>query len=179
MQTPNAVLLTEDIPQNTRAHANLPADSAYPRGAWYTLQWLLNPNVEVLDLLQNNMDAAFLKRTSKPKPSELLLNYNYGAAAVKCWGKNTSVLLNRHDIPRPKAPSGSLLSPPKKSFNQTEFQAKLDARRDGREVYGAENEIQGVNDEDETREEYSEDEGQEGDDSTMDDDDIHNAIFLG
>jgi hypothetical protein len=36
-----------------------------------------------------------------PKPADLLLHYNYGAAAVKQWGKNTSVLTNRPDIPRP------------------------------------------------------------------------------
>jgi hypothetical protein len=35
------------------------------------------------------------------KPADFLLHYNYGAAAVKQWGKNTSILTNRPDIPRP------------------------------------------------------------------------------
>jgi hypothetical protein len=39
------------------------------------------------------------------KPADLLLHYNYGAAAVKKWGKNTSVLTDHPDIPRP-APTG-------------------------------------------------------------------------
>jgi hypothetical protein len=39
-----------------------------------------------------------------PKPADLLLHYNYGAAAVKQWGKNTRVLTNRPNIPRPSVP---------------------------------------------------------------------------
>jgi len=40
-----------------------------------------------------------------PKPADILLHYNYGAAAVKQWGKNTTVLTNRPDIPRPAVTS--------------------------------------------------------------------------
>ena len=40
-----------------------------------------------------------------PKPSDLLPHCNYGAAAVKHWSKNISVLTNRPDIPRPSAPA--------------------------------------------------------------------------
>jgi hypothetical protein len=39
-----------------------------------------------------------------PKPADVLLHYNYGAAAVKKWGENTSVLTNRPDIPCPSVP---------------------------------------------------------------------------
>ncbi|KAJ7729221.1 hypothetical protein B0H14DRAFT_3518366 [Mycena olivaceomarginata] len=35
----------------------------------------------------NNKDAAFKKHSKKPKPSPLLLHYNYGVAALKWWGK--------------------------------------------------------------------------------------------
>ena len=35
-----------------------------------------------------------------PKPADLLMHYNYGAAAVKHWGKNISVLTDRPGIPR-------------------------------------------------------------------------------
>ncbi|KAI0284686.1 hypothetical protein BGY98DRAFT_1183550 [Russula aff. rugulosa BPL654] len=34
-----------------------------------------------------------------------LLHYNYGAAAVKQWGKNTSILTNRPEVPRPPVPA--------------------------------------------------------------------------
>ncbi|KAJ7867348.1 hypothetical protein B0H14DRAFT_3441796 [Mycena olivaceomarginata] len=35
----------------------------------------------------NNKDAAFKKHSKKPKPSPLLLHYNYGVAVLKWWGK--------------------------------------------------------------------------------------------
>ena len=38
-----------------------------------------------------------------PKPADLLLHYNYGAAAVKQWGVKSSVLTSHPDIPRPSA----------------------------------------------------------------------------
>jgi hypothetical protein len=46
-----------------------------------------------------------------PKPADLLLQYNYGAAAVKRWGKNTSVMTNRPDIPRPSVPIAAPMGP--------------------------------------------------------------------
>ena len=49
-------------------------------------------------------DAAFKKATRKPKPSDLLLHYNYGAAAVKCWGRGTDLLRERARPPRPLVP---------------------------------------------------------------------------
>ena len=36
-----------------------------------------------------------------PKPADFLLHYNYGAAAVKQWGKNSSVLTKSLPIPAP------------------------------------------------------------------------------
>jgi len=45
------------------------------------------------------------------KPADVLLHYNYGAAAVKKWGKNTSVLTNRPNIPRPSVPVPAAMGP--------------------------------------------------------------------
>ena len=46
-----------------------------------------------------------------PKPADLLLHYNYGAVAVKQWGKNTSVLSNGPGIPHPSVPELVPLAP--------------------------------------------------------------------
>ena len=56
-----------------------------------------------MDRFPNNNDATFMDQLL-PKSADLLLHYNYGAAAVKQWGKNTSVLTDRPDIPRPSVP---------------------------------------------------------------------------
>jgi hypothetical protein len=70
----------------------------------YTLQWIITRDDQfALDLFPNNNDATFMDQ-QLPKPADILLHYNYGAAAVKQWGKNTSVLTNRPDIPRPSVP---------------------------------------------------------------------------
>jgi hypothetical protein len=77
---------------------------SYPTDARYTFQWIVAPkNLYILNRYPNNNDAAFLNQ-ELPKPEDLLLHYNYGAAAVKQWGRNTSVLNNRPDVPRPPAP---------------------------------------------------------------------------
>jgi len=52
----------------------------------------------------NNTDAMFRKGTCKPKPSGLLLHYNYGAAAVKWWGHRSEIIQNRPNIPHPSGP---------------------------------------------------------------------------
>lgn len=76
-------------------------------GTRFTLQWI----VPVLDqqyqqslgsCTPNNVDAAFLKNTKLPKPSGVLLHYNYGAAVVKHWGRNTMLLTNQPGIPCPQ-----------------------------------------------------------------------------
>jgi hypothetical protein len=51
-------------------------------------------------MFPNNNDATFLNQRL-PKPADLLLHYNYGAAAVKQWGRNIDVLSERPDVPRP------------------------------------------------------------------------------
>ena len=65
------------------------------------LQWIVTQNdPTILTIFPNNNDATF-KDQQLPRPADLLLHYNYGAAAVKQWGKNTSVLDNCPDIPCP------------------------------------------------------------------------------
>ncbi|KAJ7023795.1 hypothetical protein C8F04DRAFT_1401491 [Mycena alexandri] len=115
LKTPNPVLATSDIPpRHTR---NCPDDVKYPDGHRYTLQWLHGDSPEQLTQLQalypNNSDATFRKRTRIPKPSPLLLHYNYGAAAVKWWGHGTSHLgiLNRPTMPRPIVPMPAAMGP--------------------------------------------------------------------
>ena len=76
----------------------------YPSQSRYTLQWLAPPSAAVTTAIQNNIDAAFKKATRKPKPSDLLLHYIYGAAAVKCWGCGTDLLRERARPPRPLVP---------------------------------------------------------------------------
>jgi hypothetical protein len=72
----------------------------FPDNDRYTLQWLVTPSEASLWVFPNNNDATFQDQTL-PKPSDLLLHYNYGAAAVKQWGKNVSVLTERPGVPRP------------------------------------------------------------------------------
>ncbi|KAM6490780.1 hypothetical protein JOM56_013743 [Amanita muscaria] len=71
---------------------------------------LVDPGEDVTFMIPNNNDAAFKKNSRKPKPSDLLLHYNYGAAALKCWGRGLEVLQNRANPPRPPvtvpAPTG-------------------------------------------------------------------------
>jgi hypothetical protein len=66
----------------------------------FTAQWLVSdPKLE--RGLVNNTDAAF-KTWSRSNlfPSELLLDYNYGAAAVKLWGRGRHTLVD-HVFQRP------------------------------------------------------------------------------
>jgi hypothetical protein len=76
---------------------------SYPTGSRYTAQWLVTPSQVILHHLPNNNDATFMNE-KLPKPADILLHYNYGAAAVKQWGKNSSVLTNRPSVPRPSVP---------------------------------------------------------------------------
>jgi len=67
----------------------------------------------LLNLYPNNTTAAFKQGTNLPKPSALLLHYNYGAAVVKLWGHRTKVLVRPNIRPRavinyqPSGPSRS------------------------------------------------------------------------
>lgn len=79
-------------------------DVSYPGNSRYTLQWIIAPNDQFTkNLFSNNNDATFLNN-QLPKPADVLLHYNYGAAVVKQWGRNANVLSERPDVPRPPPP---------------------------------------------------------------------------
>lgn len=117
LQTPNHILNPEDIPPGH--DRDVYADVSYPASGRYTLQWLEapDPSQEILTLVPNNRDATFKNNTEKPcekpKPSDLLLQYNYGAAAVKRWGHGTEVLKNHTSPPRPSMPIHPPIRPSK------------------------------------------------------------------
>jgi len=90
----------------------------------YTLQWLTATDEFVLNFLPNNSDASFVS-LHKPKPAEILLHYSYGAAAVKQWGRNYSVLNNRPGLPRPKEPEPAPMGPTKTIGDRTKTTGKL------------------------------------------------------
>ena len=74
----------------------------YPVGERFSLQVISDVERDaLLDLYPNNTAAAFKRRTNLPKPSALLLHYNYGAAVVKLWGHRTEVL-DQRNILRPR-----------------------------------------------------------------------------
>ena len=69
----------------------------YPVRDRYTLQWLKTPG----RAFANNIDAAFKANSRKAKPCNLLLHYNYGAAAVKQWGHGVKFFNKKAMHPRP------------------------------------------------------------------------------
>jgi hypothetical protein len=128
-QTPNRILKTEDIPpRHTRRQIS--EDVSFPPRSRYTLQWLVDPGDEVTFMIPNNSDAAFRKNTRKPKPSDLLLHYNYGAAAVKCWGRGLEVLQNCANPPRPPVPVPAPTGPSRTIHDRETVIHKLREARD-------------------------------------------------
>ena len=116
-QTPNHILDPNDIPPR-RGRTFMPNNAIYPTGSRYTLQWLVIPDKPIESVVPNNGDAAFKKCTKKPKPSELLLHYNYGAAAVKCWGRGIDILQNHAKPPRPPIPVPAPVGPSKTTHDR-------------------------------------------------------------
>ena len=89
-QTPNRILDVGDIPPHP--NRQLADDIAYPVNGRYTVQWLTPPSAMMQQLLPDNADATFGRRIRSNRPSDLLLHYNYGAAAVKLWGRNADMI---------------------------------------------------------------------------------------
>ena len=127
-QTPNRILKTQDIPP--RIPRQIPNDIRFPTGSRYTLQWLADQVEAVAPMVPNNSDAAFKKGTKRPKPSDLLLHYNYGAAAIKCWGHGVEVLQNRANPPRPSMPVPAPTGPSRTTHDRETVIRKLDKARD-------------------------------------------------
>lgn len=110
----------DDVPDQHFRH--LPRGSSYPSQSRYTLQWLMRNNDEfLLAAYPNNSDAAFISQ-ERPKPSELLLHYNYGAAAVKYWGRNQAILDSRPGLPCP--PKAMVMDPTTNIGNCTKIVAQ-------------------------------------------------------
>jgi hypothetical protein len=149
------MLSTDDIPE--RHARNIEDEVAYPRSVRYTLQHLCKLNESTAKTVgENNSDATFRKRGKRPKPSALLLHYNYGAAALKLWGKGTKKITERPNIPRPAIPSTSKLGPDQTRFDHGAFRRKLAGQEDDNENNGN-NEPQGGQDGQEEVEELDED----------------------
>ncbi|KAI0278646.1 hypothetical protein BGY98DRAFT_916858 [Russula aff. rugulosa BPL654] len=103
LKTPNPILETTDVPERCQRRIDVEMNVSYPTGSRYTLQWIVTPRETILYHFPNNNDATFMNQ-ELPKPADVLLHYNYGAAVVKQWGKNASVLTNRPDVPRLPVP---------------------------------------------------------------------------
>jgi hypothetical protein len=108
----------------------LPQDVKYPPHERYTLQWLQTPedledSEVILPLFPNNNDATFKKFNRKPKPSDLILHYNYGAAAVKWWGHGVELLKKLAIPPRPSVPVPTPSGPSKVTHNREAVIKKL------------------------------------------------------
>lgn len=135
-QTPNHVLTPTDIPP--RSQRTLPEGVGYPANKRYTLQWLEPPTPSILDhVSKNNNDAAFRISSRKPKPSDLLLHYNYGAAAVKQWGHGTKIFQHLAKPPCPSAPVPAKGGPSKTVHDRRLTIQKLNANAGAKTSAGA------------------------------------------
>ncbi|KAJ7816651.1 hypothetical protein B0H13DRAFT_2380288 [Mycena leptocephala] len=120
MKTPNCILTCNDIPHVVITPSSMKTSNT--RQIHYTLQWLMATEHHKRDV-PNNKDAAFKKHSKKPKPSPLLLHYNYGVAALKWWGKGPEYLLSARTRPAPliAAPLGPSRSTHDRSLTTTKL----------------------------------------------------------
>jgi hypothetical protein len=77
-----------------------------------------------LRFIPDNSDASFVS-PRKPKPAEVLLHYNYGAAAVKTWEKNNAILSNRLGLQRPQEPRAEPMGPTRSVGDRSKAVYKL------------------------------------------------------
>ncbi|KAI0248995.1 hypothetical protein BJV78DRAFT_1130395 [Lactifluus subvellereus] len=104
LKTPNHVLSIEDMP--VRHERNLVDEVDYPASARFTLHLLEDGPRRAhkeSNFPWNGRDAVFKTGTNLPKPSDLLLHYSYGAAAVKRWGQPRRFLSDCKNVPCPQA----------------------------------------------------------------------------
>jgi hypothetical protein len=80
------VLQTTDIPPCGNPNVKLFGHVCYSENPRYSLQWLKCTEQELAHV-PNNLDAAFKIDSEIPKSSGVLLDYNYGVAVLKWWGK--------------------------------------------------------------------------------------------
>ena len=96
------MLQPEDVKPRSALYQLNPG-TEYSDGSRYTLQWIVpSPSPADNMFAPNNADARFVTGTSIPKPSDLLLHYNFGAAVVKYWCCNQDILVERPNILRPR-----------------------------------------------------------------------------
>jgi len=111
LQTPNHVLATDDVPVN--GDRIFMSGTQCPLDVRYTLQ-LIDYGISgqtrtaLETMCKLGGDAAFKIETNLPKPSGLLLHYNYGAAAIKHWGQHQDLLRSGNGPPGPPAPPPGL-----------------------------------------------------------------------
>src|SRR5882762_5542433 len=77
----------------------------------------------------HNSDAAFRKHTHVSKPSGLLLHYNYGATAIKMWGRGIEVLRKHAKHPRPPPPKPVEMGPSRTTHDRKNAIRKRDTAR--------------------------------------------------
>lgn len=106
----------------------MPEDVSYPAQKRYTLQWLETPDEFISHIIPNNIDAAF-KKCTQARPSELLLHYNYGAAAVKQWGRGTELLHKLASPPRPSVPAPAQMGPSRTEHDRSRTIRQLNDTR--------------------------------------------------
>lgn len=90
-------------------------------------------------IIPHNSDAAFKRHTDVPKPSDILLHYNYGAAAIKIWGHGTEVLRDNAKPPRPPPPKRVKMGPSTTTHDRTTAIQKRDAARNAKRGGGSNN----------------------------------------
>ncbi|KAF7306319.1 hypothetical protein MIND_00423100 [Mycena indigotica] len=136
MKTPNLVLGVEDIPISP-PHSRPRDGIEYPSHERYTAQWLVyDPDSN--NELPKAMDAMFNATSTLDKPSQILLDYNYGVAALARWlVKEDTHLLNVNSpnqrgalgLPsRPISPSPAPLGPQRSRRTSPQHQAAIDKR---------------------------------------------------
>ncbi|KAJ7800957.1 hypothetical protein B0H14DRAFT_2386792, partial [Mycena olivaceomarginata] len=131
LKTPNLVLGVDDIPP--RHNRTLKDNVKYPEGQRYTLQWL-HGSADEREVVPHNSDATFRNYTPIPKPSPMLLHYNYGAAAVKWWGHGANSYLaisNQPTMPRPSVPVPAATGPIRTKRTPAQLNASIQKRRTG------------------------------------------------
>jgi hypothetical protein len=95
------VLSIEDVPNGpVRVVGD---DVECPTQERFALQLLVRDDPDLTELPWIGRDAAFKKGSNLAKPSEVLLHYKYGAAAIKCWSRQTHLFASHTDAPRPPA----------------------------------------------------------------------------
>ena len=125
-QTPNPILTTEDVPPSPDRRFDV-RTIGYPIDSRYTMQWLQTLNASTMNIVKNNSDAAFRHRCpERDRPSDVLLHYTYGAAAVKNWGRNTNVLQTLGKPPRPPKPVEAPAGPSQTIHERSATVGKLD-----------------------------------------------------